>query len=234
MYAKSARFYDAIYGFKDYAHEAEQICDIVWSKRHSDEGTLLDVACGTGRHLQHLSKHFTCEGVELEPEMAAIARQRVPEVLIHQGDMRTFDLGKTFDVVTCLFGSIGYTASIAGLKIAVSRLAKHLSPRGVMIVEPWIYPETYNEGSIHSQFVDLPDLKIARMVKSERRGDVSVMDMHHMVLTPEAGVQSFVEHHELMMFSADQYREAFVAAKLNVEIEAHGLMEGRGLIVATH
>ena len=66
------------------------------------------MACGTGRHVELLRKRYEVEGLDISGEMLEAARARCPGVVFHQADMRTFALGRRFDVVTCLFGSIGY------------------------------------------------------------------------------------------------------------------------------
>ena len=64
--------------------------------------SLLDVACGTGKHLEHLQHHYRVAGVDISPAMLDVARRRLPGVPLHVGDMVDFELGRTFDVVTCL------------------------------------------------------------------------------------------------------------------------------------
>src|ERR671923_34446 len=100
--------------------------------------TLLDVACGTGAHLAELRRWYRCEGLDLDGELLAVARERLRDVPLHQDDMRDFDLGRRFDAVTCLFSSIGYVLTVEGLTAAVAAMARHLEPGGVLVVEPWL------------------------------------------------------------------------------------------------
>jgi SAM-dependent methyltransferase len=230
VFTKSARFYDAIYSFKDYAVEATRVRDLIRS-RFPDARTLLDVACGTGLHLQYLRTDFECEGLDLDPELLAIARDRNEGLILHEADMVTFDLGKKFDAVTCLFSSIGYVGSVDRLNLALQTMAKHLSANGVLVVEPWLLPEAWEDGYVGAVFVDEPELKIARMDVSERRGRESFVRFHYQVATP-AGVNHFTEDHTLFLFTHDEYIGAFRRAGLGVEHDAEGLM-GRGLYVGT-
>ena len=101
MFTKSFRFYDALYRFKDYSAAAEQLHDLVHEHDPRAE-SLLDIGCGTGKHLERFNQWYRVEGLDLDPHMIAIARQRLPDVRLHQADMQDFDLGRTFDVVTCL------------------------------------------------------------------------------------------------------------------------------------
>ena len=88
MFSKSAEFYDALYSWKDYAGEAAKIRAIV-SSAAPEASTLLDVACGTGAHLERLRDWYAVEGVDMEPALLAVAKSRLPGVPLHLGDMRT-------------------------------------------------------------------------------------------------------------------------------------------------
>jgi len=55
-YSRSAQYYDALItaGGKDYARESALVADLVERYKRSPGRELLDVACGTGRHIEHL------------------------------------------------------------------------------------------------------------------------------------------------------------------------------------
>lgn len=228
MFTRSARFYDAMYSWKDYAAETETLQETI-RDRAPGARTLLDVACGTGKHLEHLRGRFGVEGLDLDPHLLDQARERLPGITLHLGDMVDFDLGTTFDVVTCLFSSIGYAGSIERLTRAVAAMARHVAPGGLLIVEPWFTPDTFRTGEVFALFVDLPGVKIARMDIPRVEGTTSVIDFDYLVGTSE-GIERFTEHHELGLFTDRQYREAFVAAGLDPDHDPEGLM-GRGLYV---
>ena len=227
VFTKSAAFYDALYSWKDYQGEVEKLTAVIRS-HVPDARTLLDVACGTGRHLELLSDGYRVEGLDLDAQLLAVARERLPGVPLHSGDMRDFELGRRFDVVTCLFSSIGYVRDDDELDRAIAAMARHLSPGGLMVVEPWFSPEMWNVGQLHALFVDEPELKIVRMHRSDRAGDVAILDMNYMVATARDGVKSFIERHEMTLFHRQDYLDAFRAAGLDVEHDPEGLM-GRGL-----
>ena len=125
--------------------------------------TLLDVACGTGKHLEYLRNDFDVEGVDLDEGLLAVARARLGSVPLHVGDMRTLDLDRRFDAVTCLFSAIGHVTSTSELDAAIASMAAHLEPGGVLLVEPWLEPDVWVEGRLHLLPVDEPELKIARV-----------------------------------------------------------------------
>ncbi len=231
MFDKSARFYDALYSWKDYAEEARRLKALLAGQTRAPGRTLLDVACGTGGHVPYLRDAFAYEGLDLDAGMLAVARERSPGIPFHQGDMRDFALGRQFDVVTCLFGSIAYVKTAQKLEQATATMARHVRPGGVLVVEPFLTPETWVEGHPAALFVDQPDLKIARMSVGAREGDVAILDFHYLVATP-AGVEHLSERHELGLFTDAQYRRALAAAGLDVTHDAEGLM-GRGLYLST-
>ncbi len=232
MFTKSEAFYDAIYGtMKDYEHEAQQVHALIQQYKQSPGNALLDVACGTGRHIPFLQRNYTVEGLDLDEHMLAIARKRNPGVLFHHADMVDFDLEHQFDAIVCLFSSIGYTKTVTRLNQALQTMRRHLSPGGVIMIEPWLTPEMYKVGHIAAVFVNEPDLKIARMNKSELGDGVSIMNFHYLVATPE-GIEYFTELHELGLFSHEEYLNAFRANGLDVvhDADPEKLM-GRGLYI---
>ena len=230
VFSRSARIYDAIYAsIRDYPREAAEL-DRLIQERRPGARTLLDVACGTGAHLEHLTQ-YDAEGLDLDAEMLAIARERVPEVRFHQEDMVSFDLAKRFDAVVCMFSSIGYARTEERLRSAIASMARHLEPGGVLVVEPWLAPEDWQDRHVGAVFVDEPELKIARMNIAQREGDVSIVEFEYLVGTPD-GLERFTELHELGLFNVEQYLEAFQAAGLVADHDPEGPM-GRGLYVGT-
>jgi len=230
VFSRSARLYDAVYAsIRDYPREAAEL-DRLIQERRPGARTLLDVACGTGAHLDHLSG-YEAEGLDLDPEMLAVARERLPNVPLHEGDMADFELGKRFDAVVCMFSSIGYVRTEERLRSAVASMARHLEPGGVLVVEPWLSPEAWVDRHVGAVFVDEPELKIARMNVGEREGNLSIFEFEYLVGTPN-GLERFNERHELGLFAVEQYLEAFRAAGLEVDHDPEGPM-GRGLYIGS-
>ncbi len=231
MYTRSAIYYDAIYSFKNYREEAEKLDKLIQQYKRSPGKSLLDVACGTGGHIKFLKERYQVEGLDINPKMLRIARQKNPDTNFHRGEMLTFDLKRHFDAIVCLFSSIGYARTRARLRKAIRNMARHLKPGGVLIIEPWLTPETFTEGTLHANFADRPELKIARMNVSRVKNGVSVLDLHYLVGTPQ-GIKYFREPQELGLFPHEEYKGAFQSCKLEVIFDPEGFT-GRGLYIAT-
>jgi SAM-dependent methyltransferase len=231
MFSRSQRYYDAIYSWKDYAQEAAYVKRIIAAHKRSHGNALLDVACGTGGHVPYLRDDFAYEGLDLDPEMLALARERFPEVAFHQGDMVDFFLDRQFDVVTCLFSSIANVKTNQRLRQAIANMAGHLRPGGSLLIGAFFTPQEWIPGHPHALFVDQPDLKLARLNVSGMEGNVAILDFHYLVATP-AGVEHFTEHHELGLFTEEQYLAAFRLAGLEAFHDSEWL-EGRGMYIGT-
>jgi len=226
MFELSQRAYDALYADKDYAGEAAWI-DAAIRHRRPDAATLLDVACGTGRHLEHLSSLYVCEGLDLNKGLVEIARTRLPGVPFHVGDMTAFDLGRTFDVVTCLFSSIGMVDGVDAMRAGIGCMARHVSPGGALLVEPWLPVEWFEEGHIGLHVGERVDLKVARMNDSHMNGRVWVMTFHYLVGSAD-GIEHFTEEARLTSFTEDEYVRAFEDVGLRAAWDEQG-PSGRGM-----
>jgi SAM-dependent methyltransferase len=219
-YDKSARIYDLLYvgaGIKDYHAETAEL-DRLIKESCPTARTLLDVACGTGAHLAELSRSYEVEGVDVSPAMLAVASRRLPGIMLHSADMRTLDLGRSFDAVICLFSSIGYVTDPSEMRSTVARLAAHVAPGGVLILDGWIRPDEWRES-----FRPEPDIArdaetlVVRLAHSRRDGNVTEMDMHHLVQTAE-GIDYFVENHRLALTPTADYVSAVESAGLAARV----------------
>jgi SAM-dependent methyltransferase len=228
MYTRSAEFYDALYSLKDYEKEAQHLLDLI-QERRPDAETLLDVACGTGRHLDFLRRRFRVEGLDINPGLLDGARRPCEGVPLDVQDMRDFELGRRFDVVTCLFSSVGYLEDVPALNRAVARMAAHATDDGLLIVEPWFTPNTYWGDRLTVNLMDTADYKGAWMYMSRRRDAASILDIQYLVAGP-VGIEHFSELHELTLFTVDQMKAAFAGAGLGVHHDPYGF-SGRGLYV---
>lgn len=231
MFSKSQQFYDALYEAlgKNYSKEALTAHKTIRKYGQSGGVNLLDIACGTGNHAEFLAKYYKVEGMDLDADMVAIARTKYPKIRFFQGNMIDFNLIRRFDAIVCLFSSIGYVRIKANLRKALKAMARHLREGGVLLVEPWFRPEQWDISHPRSLHADSMDLKITRMSLGGRRGNISTLDFHYLVGTPE-GVEYFTEHHELGLFTHIEYMNAIHNANLEVFYDPKGL-DGRGLYI---
>ena len=228
-FSASAELYDAIYSFKDYVTESSKIRQLV-EREHPGAKTILDVACGTAEHAKHLSAHFQVDGIDVEPKFIEIARAKNPTGHYSVADMRSFQLAKRYDVVQCLFSSIGYLLTPEDIIAALKCFRAHLAPGGVILVEPWLAPSVFKPGNPSMITVDRPDLKVCRMSVSSRDGDISIIHFHYLMGTAD-GVRHEEEIHRLALIPTETMSRYFHAAGLRCEFDPVGLFD-RGLFIA--
>lgn len=235
MYANEiAAIYDLVHEGKgkDYRKEAEEIAALVRGHRLATR-SLLDVACGTGQHLRHLDGLFDhVEGLELSGDMLAIATDRNPDVTFHQGDMRSFALGRRFDAVICMFSSIGHLRNTDELDSTLRCFADHLEPGGVIVVEPWWFPETFTPGYVGASVTEAGERTICRVSHSVREGDATRIEVHYLVAEPGGGIRYLTEDHTITLFPRADYERAFERAGCDVLYQEGG-SSGRGLFIGT-
>ncbi|GLW91859.1 class I SAM-dependent DNA methyltransferase [Actinokineospora globicatena] len=233
MYGREfAEIYDLLHHGrgKDYHAEAAFVADLIRA-RAPHAKSLVDIACATGAHLVAFAGLFDeVAGVEISEPMVQVARKKFDGEVVHLGDMRDFALGRRFDAVTCMFGSIGHTMSEAELDAALTCFADHLNPGGVLVVDPWWFAETFTEGYIAGDVVEVEGLTVARVSHATRVSGKSRMEVHYTVARPE-GITHFAETYLASLYTRQQYEDAFARAGFTAEY-LPGVQNGRGAFVA--
>ncbi len=204
LYEDRASVYDRIYSSKDYQAESTRLYRIARRALGRRPGSWLDVACGTGRHLEAFRRLVTdVAGVDRSASMLRLARRRLgPGVRLARGDMRRFNLGRSFDVVSCLFSSIGYLLTPSERAAALATFHRHLPPGGVLLIEGWVLPERWKGRHTSLQTHESDEAKVARLGSTWREGSISVLEMDYLVGGPGRRVQHFRERHRMALVSA--------------------------------
>jgi ubiquinone/menaquinone biosynthesis C-methylase UbiE len=231
LYRDLAPYYDLIYTWKDYKKEVDKINKIIARYKKSNDKDLLEVACGTGHHLQYFKQNFSCTGTDINQGILNVAKKKTKNVIFKKADMINMNLNKNFDVITCLFSSIGYVKTYTNLQKTLKNFANHLKTGGVVIIEPWFTKSAYKAGSPHMITYESKDLKIARLVVSKVKGNVSEMDMHYLIAERNKEVKHFVDRHELGLFEIDKTLQFMKQAGLKTKYLKSGLMKDRGLFI---
>jgi len=199
LYGEIAELYDLIYADKKYKKESEEIHRLIKKNKKSKGKELLDVACGTGNHIKYLKKHYQITGLDLNKPMLRIAKKKYPGIRFVQGNMISFNLKKKFDVIVCLFSAIGYAKTYKNLNRTIANFNKHLKEGGVLIFDPFFSKKNFKDGKVHADFVDRPDIKIARMNVSKSKGELGILNFHYLIATKK-GVKYLEDTHELGLF----------------------------------
>ena len=151
------RYYDLLYKDKDYIKEVDYIRDNLI--RHGViAGDLLELGSGTGKHAQLLVKQgYTVDGIERSAEMVA-QTPIMTGLSCQQGDIRSFQMGRSYDAVLSLFHVVSYQTTNEDVHAVFARAAEHLKPGGVFIFDFWYSPAVYSQK---------PTIRVKRMGDDE-------------------------------------------------------------------
>ena len=187
--------------------------------------TILDVGCGTSEHHKYLSKHFTIDGIDINAKFIELSKRKNPDGQYSVENMVQFDLNKQYDVIICLFSSIGYLQTVEEIVSALKCFNKHLKPNGLLLVEPWFTKDNWHKGKLGMLPIDQDDLKICRINRSFLSGDYSILNFYYLVGTMDSGVQHFEEEHKLRLTSKEEMFNAFKQAGFDVSFDEKGLID---------
>jgi len=139
---RHAELYDLFYAEKPYAEEVAFIHKCIQAYK-PDAKNLLELACGTGTHSLLLEKYsYKIIATDYSPAMLerakAKANQANSSIDFRQQDMLSLNVPeRPFDVILCLFDSIGYVSTNENISKVLSDIRNHLSSDGIFIFEFW-------------------------------------------------------------------------------------------------
>ena len=155
-----SRYYDLLYKDKDYKGEVDYINAII--KRYSTRNckSVLDIGCGTGKHLRFFKDAgFDVSGIDLSESMIAEAKIHLQqEDDLHCSKASDFNLKKKFDVIVSLFHVMSYQTENMELEMVFKNVYNHLEEGGLFIFDFWYGPAV---------LTDPPVVKIKRLEDNE-------------------------------------------------------------------
>ena len=127
-----AKFYDRL--MSDSSIRSKQIIRCI-DRYGPGAASLLELGCGTGAVLDGLSAVGSLVGMDISPDMLDVARARLPGAQFIQGDISSFDLGRSFDVIVCTYDVLNHLAEFSSWISCFSCTCKHLTEDGLFIFD---------------------------------------------------------------------------------------------------
>lgn len=204
-----SRYYDPIYlKRKDYESESKVVKHIIRQFEKKPSKTLLDVGCGTGEHLKYLSQTFRCKGIDISEEMVETAKTKVADADFEIADMIDFSLDEKFDVITCLFSSIGYVQTFKNLVKTLKNLFNHLNNEGLTLVEPWVFKKDFRKGNFAIDTYEDYKIKLVRMGTSKLTRSQWLVYFHYLI-GKDGEIKHVREVHKMLAADYEDYIRAF-------------------------
>ena len=142
---KLADYYDDFF----YSKEYEKECDFI-KKSAPDASRILDIGCGTGAHIKHLSTNSNfVQGVDISPSMIKKARNKFSKfnnVNFFEGFIEDFSNqnNEKFDVAISMFHVVNHILHESELDSFFKTVSKNLKNGGIFIFD------CYNLKAIHA------------------------------------------------------------------------------------
>jgi len=132
-----SKYYHLLYSDRDEEEAAAFISLLLETFPPKENGVVLDLACGKGRHSKQIAAlGHKVHGVDLSPESIADCKQYETDDLkfaIH--DMREVYQAGTFDLVVNLFTSFGYFDDIKDNILVLEAIGKELTDNGRFVID---------------------------------------------------------------------------------------------------
>lgn len=181
--------------------------------------TLLDLGCGGGHLLSHLTPYCDVVGVDLAPRMLALSRTLNPDAEHVRGDMRRIRLRRRFDAVI-LHDACNYLLTPADLLAAMRTAAAHLRTGGLLILMPDDVAETFTDHARASDAARTPthDLAVLTHIAAAPRsaraaGRGAELSMLLLLHDRAAGTLDIVdERHRLGLFARSIWERSLCKA----------------------
>jgi len=139
QYAVTAEFYDYVVPY-----QARQDVAFFVEAAQASGGPVLEVGCGTGRVLIPTARAgISIYGIDLSPHMLAVCEQRLEQepaevrqrVQLDLADMRAFDLGQTFKLITIPFRPFQHLIEVEDQIACLRCIRRHLADDGRFILD---------------------------------------------------------------------------------------------------
>lgn len=148
------------------------------SKVKSGRGTMLEVACGTGRVAIRLAQDgVNVVGLDISPAMLAVARQkssRLENIRWVQADMRSFDLGEQFELAIIPGHAFQNLNTPQDQVACLECIKRHLTPAGTLVVHldhqdfGWLGDLVSGKGGVFEAAEQFQHPQTGRLVRPSR------------------------------------------------------------------
>ena len=148
LYDELAEWWPLFSAPEDYAEEAAFFARVLTEACSPPPRTVLELGSGGGNNAFYLKSKFEMTLVDLSPQMLAVSRALNPECEHREGDMRTPNLGRTFDAVF-IHDAIAYMTKVEDLQAAMRTAYRHCREGGVALLVPDCVKESFVADTTH-------------------------------------------------------------------------------------
>lgn len=147
LYSELAEWWPLMSPHTEYEEEAGLYLEII-RRYHPNVKSAVEFGSGGGSNAYYLKQHFPMTLTDLSPEMLKVSRGLNPDCAHIEGDMRSLDLEKKFDLVF-IHDAIMHFTDKGDLLQIMYNAKKHLNDDGILLVVPDQFKETFQTTTNH-------------------------------------------------------------------------------------
>lgn len=208
-----SRYYNLLYKDKDYNGEVDYITEIVKRYGKPETKELLDIGCGTGKHLKLFrDKGFSIAGVDLSESMITEAKLYLDQAdNLYCGRASEFSLNKKFDVIVSIFHVMSYQTENSEIQKVFENVYNHLNDGGLFIFDFWYGPAVLTDPPV-VKIKRLEDdaIRVTRITEPVMHANTNTIDVNFEVLIEDKGsgkIQVVKEMHEMRYLFLPEIKE---------------------------
>ena len=199
-----SKYYNLLYKDKNYKSEFEYIYEKLIKKNISgDYKTILDIGCGTGKHLKYFKeKGLDVSGVDLSENMICRAKEYLSqEENLLCSRASDFSFGHKFDVIVSLFHVMSYQTCNNELNKVFENVSNHLNKDGLFIFDFWYGPAVLTDPPVvRIKRLEDDEVNITRLTEPALRENENIVDVNFELLLEDKKtreISKFKETHNM-------------------------------------
>ncbi len=205
IYADLSSYYDQFCAEVNYAEQCAFAERVFMLFAPDDKRDYLDLACGTGQHLQYMeARGFVPHGLDNSASMLVRAAERCPGAQLQLRDMAELDQVALYDLITCFLYSVHYSHPTAALTETLRRTWNALKPGGIFIFNAVDARGIRNDSGVTTRLND-GDSQFTFNSSWHYRGTGDVLDLALAITRETKGErQEWCDHHTMTAVTLPQ------------------------------
>jgi SAM-dependent methyltransferase len=180
-----SKYYNLLYKDKNYLEEYTYIRELLEKHGNGNNKNILDIGCGTGKHLSFFKKDgYAVSGVDVSENMICEARkylQQEENLLCCKAS--EFKFNKKFETIISLFHVMSYQTENDELEKVFQNVSEHLEDGGLFIFDFWYGPAVLSDPPVVKiKRLEDDEVKITRITEPVMRYNENIVDVNFEVL----------------------------------------------------
>lgn len=214
IFQEYSNYYNLLYSDKNYLNESDYILNTAKKYAVKDlvETKILDVGCGTGRHVAFLSNNFkNAIGIDPSKSMIKIAKfeNNNSNLIFKIASGQNFKFKEKFDTIISLFHVFSYQTQDIELKKYLTNIYNHLQPKGVFIFDFWYEEAVLNlKPELRVKKIENEKIKITRISTPVHFPESKIINVNFDIFIQSKNkIKYLFESHKMKYFSLDEVKQ---------------------------